>query len=790
MTKPPLTTRIAALHGRSGQLGGIFRTRAETGLADCHASNFGPEYPSSAEKQIQVPAQLRVTSITNGEYMKDLRAHFCYSLLALFLAALPTQMNAQETIYVSSGAGHQILAFSASGTVSGVCNMTFNSIAVTPEDVVVGPDGNIYVADTTGNRIFRVDPSNVNSTAGKDCGAVAIYDQSNVATVCTNPALLPNNDVVSCPTGPEGPSFLRIETLDLYFNTNGTGSTGVWKIPGLANATMDNATHIVVGLCDQPGQPVCASPVQVLSSSSSGEGLDFDVFGKLLAVDQTNGQVIRETVACLNGTIGSNNASCFKSNFISGLSSPVGIAQNACGDVLVASGNAINAYDGGDGHFLSSRSFSGGNNVPRFLEVDSAGRIFLVTAGDESGKNATLFRFDPPANSPPRVVTPPVTPPVAGSCPLNSYTNVFSIGISKTLAAGIDSNNGLGLGISASNANLTASFAPASKGNPAITSNSYVFGAQHSITITCNGVQQPFNLTVTAVKSQPTDTTDPEVTFSSPQFPESANLQCPVPISDPQCLHYGGQHGFCTQYLEEAIDPVTSQPIPDAGLPTFCSATTVSNAFTFLAFFTSAEFIHDPGGAHTSVDVTTNPPTTSNITQSYNECQSQDFYPQLSTGDPVRMLGTNSKHVVFNADDVSTGTISLNSPIASCSTTGGITTCNPQFNIGQNINVKFTLLDTGTFRAITGATEQLSITRTSHTLKGGTLVPEFVPQTVLATKASATLNFFVPNASGQYSYNADSSVFDKLPKGATATYQFTIWGNGSVPFTFFTTGTF
>jgi hypothetical protein len=100
------------------------------------------------------------------------------------------------------------------------------------------------------------------------------------------------------------------------------------------------------------------------------------------------------------------------------------------------------------------------------------------------------------------------------------------------------------------------------------------------------------------------------------------------------------------------------------------------------------------------------------------------------------------------------------------------------------------LLDKTTFTAITGATEQLSITRTSHTLKGGTLVPEFVPQTVLATKASATLNFFVPNSSGQYSYNADSSVFDKLPKGATATYQFTIWGNGSIPSTFFTTGTF
>jgi len=213
--------------------------------------------------------------------MKYLRAHFCYSLLALFLAALPTQINAEETIYVSTGAGHQILAFSASGTVTGVCNMTVNALAVTPEDVVIGPDANIYVADMTGNRIFRVDPNSVKNPAGQDCGAVAIYDQSNASIICTDGA---NN--VTCPAGPEGPSFLRISTLDLYFNSHAAGG-GIWKIPGIANSGA-NATCAA---------PACPAPVQVLSATAtgegSGEGLDFDVFGKLLAVDQTNCQVIR-----------------------------------------------------------------------------------------------------------------------------------------------------------------------------------------------------------------------------------------------------------------------------------------------------------------------------------------------------------------------------------------------------------------------------------------------------------------------------------------------------------------
>jgi len=187
------------------------------------------------------------------------------------------------------------------------------------------------------------------------------------------------------------------------------------------------------------------------------------------------------------------------------------------------------------------------------------------------------------------------------------------------------------------------------------------------------------------------------------------------------------------------------------------------------------------------VDVLTNPPTNDNITQTYTDCQSQDFYPQLSTGDPVRMTGSNSKHVVFNSDLMFNGKITLNSPVSSCQTP---TNCNPQFNIGQNINVKFTLLDATKFTALTGATEQLSIALVRQITKGNDSGPEFVPQTVVATKNSATLNFFVPNGSGQYSYNVDSSAFDKLPKGTAATYQFTIWGNGSVPFTFFTTGAF
>jgi hypothetical protein len=247
---------------------------------------------------------------------------------------------------------------------------------------------------------------------------------------------------------------------------------------------------------------------------------------------------------------------------------------------------------------------------------------------------------------------------------------------------------------------------------------------------------------------------------------------------NPQCLHYGGQHGFCTQYVEQATTlggaAISDDPLAPVNIDQFCSGS--PSPFSFFVTFSSAEFIRDPGGAHV---IGSNSP--------YSDCQSQDFYPQSATGDPVRMSGSNSQHVVFNASLKFDGAITLNSPISSCNS---LANCNPQFNVGQNINVKFTLLGrTNPFAAITGATEQLSIARIRHTTKGK-VTDEFVPQTVVSTKASSVLNFFVPNGSGQYSYNDDSSAFDKLPKGTTAVYQYTIWGNGAPPFSFLVSGSF
>ncbi|HEX8924935.1 MAG TPA: hypothetical protein VF786_04045, partial [Terriglobales bacterium] len=576
----------------------------------------------------------------------------------------------------------------------------------------------LYIADTTGNKIWRMGTTlPAPASPAASCGATPVYDASS--STCTS-----GGNATTCPTGPEGPSFLRVNTIDLYFNTHGT-NTGVWKIAGIASASSNCGTNCPV-----------AQVVPTFGASASGEGTEFDIFGNLLAVDSADNQVLRATAPAFSST---------QPFITTNLSSPFGVALNTCGDILVASGKYVNRYNSSNGAFID-RLTVGGNNYPRFLEVDAANRIFLTTAADETGKNATIWRFDPANAGTNNAVT---------SCALPSYTLVWTQALSTKTNLGLLGNNALGLGLAPSTFAISQTLSAAN--NYSATFN---FGGQHSFSVTCTnptGVSIP--MTVTALRSRPTDSTSPEVTFSPANpWPAATTTQCPALINTPVCTHYGSLHGFCTQYVETTVPADPS---------------TVCGNFQFKIGFFSAEFFSTPGGAHTSG---------TNATDPFTDCQSQDFYatagPGLDTG--TRLDGSNSKHVVFNSGLTFQNTVlTLTSPVSSCGTSGN---CNPQFNAGQNIAVKFNLsFANGT--AISTATEQLSVILVQTTFKGVTTTV-MQPQTVVSTKNSSTLNFFNANSSGQYSYNLDSSAFTQLKKGTLATYQFNIWGNGFQPYMF------
>ncbi len=138
-------------------------------------------------------------------------------------------------------------------------NVINTNTGESPEDIVVGPDGKIYICDADNHDIRRIDPS----------------------TPTVEEIVYTRGDS-NGPDGPEGPSFSA--TGDLYFNTRGYPAThsGVWKI---TKAQLSGALPV--------------APTNVLTAnqtgSSFGEGTTFDASDNLLVVDAIGNRVLRST---------------------------------------------------------------------------------------------------------------------------------------------------------------------------------------------------------------------------------------------------------------------------------------------------------------------------------------------------------------------------------------------------------------------------------------------------------------------------------------------------------------
>ena len=644
-----------------------------------------------------------------------------------FVVGIASQINAQTTVYVSTGSGHQILklanAETSSPTLTVLCT---GSPTFVPEDLVVGPDGFIYVASTTASQIWRLNPGVVAACdSSTDPGAELIYSGTN-------------------PANPEGPTFVSepsnssVASLDLLFNTR--SGQGVWKLPGIASKPFGCGTG-------------CATPVRVVTGPSTttvGQGTDIGKRGDLLAVDNANGRLFKYSFPY----------SSTSTPFISGINSPVGVAINTCGDILIATSKNLGRYNANSGALLDSISPFGGNDKGRFLEVDSSNHIYLVSAQDNSGSGGTIWRLDPPAQNP------------LTSCSLKSFTVGLQINLKTSL--GLASNNGLGLGVSA-----TSVTSQAQCFSPAHPTNLYNFGT-HSVALTANNVTQQFCLQVTAAKSKRSDVNFTG-TFSCPAATTSNTTSFQVP--QPACLHYASGHAHCIQYLEQACsDSACSNKISDAALNSgqFCSGGTCNFQGT-LAYFTLDTIVF-PGVAHVSTDNAGDPTTEpygSLPPNPTDDCQTLYFFPFNGGNglDPVILRGGNSKHVVFNSNlFFPNSKIQLGSPANSCQTATG---CNPQFRFGSTISVKFTF--SPQLSPANAATERLSIMRVQHTTPQGQVISgEQVIENVVAANNSAFQNFFIGNSNGQYSYNADSSFLQPLPKGSIGTYEFVISGNAAL----------
>jgi len=697
--------------------------------------------------------------------MKYLRAHFHAIGLLIFAVLTTAELSAQNTfptVYVSTASGNQILAIngasSGAGAVSVLCS---GGNKFVPEDIVVGPDGLIYVANTSQDQIWRIDPVAVlTQGAAPSCvsgaGTEKIYDLKSTKKCTDISGVQP--PITSCPSAPEGPSFVSEPTanstgsLDLVFNTHTSSSTrGVWVIPGIASQA--------IGCGATNSCPAPARIIQPLTASAVGEGIEFDIPGNMLIVDQADGTLFRKTAPpfpILNSFAGS------AVSFITGLTSPVGVAVNTCGDILVTSGNTIQRYV--TPAFAADNAPFSSSDIPRFMEVDSSDRLYVVTAADESGTGGKVWLINlSPGGS-------------VGSCSLSSapilIADLAALKSAKTVA-NLGSGNALGLGISATDFTTQVQCF-----NSFPTENTYNFGTS-TASVKCDS-GQPFCMQITALKSRPTNSSQPEVTFTPPFLCEAPNGAFTVPLSNPVSLHYSSLHGFSTQYWEQACtDSTCTTPIPDSD---FNSTVCVDPNFHYhVGYFTLDEILF-PGGAHAATDGRT---PAQIATDPYPDCLTTQYWGNAAPGvDGGFGSRLQTKHVGFTSSSLTkNGVITLKQPALSN---------NPQFNVGtQNISVKFTLADSKG-KPITNAVERLSIIRTSVTTPDGITTNGLLAQNVVASNNSSFENFFSSNGSGQYNYNVDTSFFtlDNQPAGTTAVYSFTIWGNDAPPFTRTIVGTF
>ena len=282
----------------------------------------------------------------------------CFVFLVFGFLLLSDQALGQPPIYVSRFGAGQIL--SVDGTTGlGTTVLVTLSAGSRPEDLVVGPDGKIYVCDSFGGRILRMD---ANGTPTEILASLeTVFDGGAVID----------------PEGPEGPAFFG---TDLYFNTRGGAVThsGVWKIEGVGG--------IPFGVFIPP-------PINVITAlpagtdSTFGEGLAFTPFDEsgdplppgtldLLIVDRSNDRILRASPPSFRPITVE----------ITGLDVPIGIAVDlATGDIFVGdrgTSRSVKRFDAASPHGLLA-TFTDVPNVlnPFFLEFDHvSGDLFVASS--------------------------------------------------------------------------------------------------------------------------------------------------------------------------------------------------------------------------------------------------------------------------------------------------------------------------------------------------------------------------------------------------------------------------
>lgn len=269
----------------------------------------------------------------------------------LLLAAVSVGAQGADVVYVGATGEGAIYAIDTSASPA-TATLIFQERKFVPGDLVMGPDGNLYVCSPGSGVVFHFDP-----TVAPAGGLPYSFDTVEVLDT----------------TGVNAPQCGWFSDKGDLFLTDRGSDTAVWiynDLVPLTGGTTQTLTTLVAA--------------DDLFAGFAGQGVTQAAKGDLLFVDQANGAV---------GTLPFDPIFRFDAPSSSGpgiayssLDAPVGIARLGNGTVFIASGDSV-ISDG----YSPCGDFSFEGETPQFLEL-TADDVLYVTS--TAKRTSTLWSID------------------------------------------------------------------------------------------------------------------------------------------------------------------------------------------------------------------------------------------------------------------------------------------------------------------------------------------------------------------------------------------------------------
>jgi sugar lactone lactonase YvrE len=263
----------------------------------------------------------------------------------------------------------------------GAESMVSSSVQASPSGVAVDASGNIYIADSSNNRVLRETLS-----AGS-------YIESTVPTSALNyPSGIAVDGGGNLYVADYGNSRILKETLSAGSYIESTVSTSALDYP--YGVTVDGSGNIYIAdtynqriLIETPSATGYTESTVPTSSLDSPSGIAVDGSGNLYIADSYNQRVLKET-----STVDGYNESTLSTSAVN----PQEIAVDGSGNVYItdSGNNRILKETISAGNYIESTIPSSAINYPSGVAVDGSGNVYIA----DTGNNRTLKEdfADPP----------------------------------------------------------------------------------------------------------------------------------------------------------------------------------------------------------------------------------------------------------------------------------------------------------------------------------------------------------------------------------------------------------